>query len=101
MQGTYEITYHQEVKATDLPKIDNKNRKMIRKAIEERLMTEPERYGKKLQRTLKDYWKLRVGQYRIVFKIVENKIKIFAIIHRRDVYQRINARLEDSHNMRG
>jgi mRNA-degrading endonuclease RelE of RelBE toxin-antitoxin system len=39
------------------------NRKMIRKAIEERLMTEPERYGKKLQRTLKDYWKLRVGQY--------------------------------------
>ncbi len=29
MQGTYEITYHEEVKATDLPKIATKNRKMM------------------------------------------------------------------------
>ncbi len=94
MQGAYEIIYHEQVKATDLPKIDNKNRKMIRRAIEERLMTDPEKYGKKLQRTLKDYWKLRVGQYRIVFKIAENRIKVFGIIHRKDVYQRIEARLE-------
>ncbi|MGA7876095.1 MAG: type II toxin-antitoxin system RelE/ParE family toxin [Desulfoferrobacter sp.] len=94
MHRAYDIIYHPEVKATDLPKLDNKNRKMVRKAIKERLMTEPEMYGQKLQRTLKDYWKLRVGQYRIVFKVAENRIKIFGIIHRKDVYQRLEGRLE-------
>ena len=94
MQRAYEVSYHPEVKATDLPKLDNKNRKMVRKAIEERLMTEPEKYGKKLQRTLKDFWKLRVGQYRIVFKITKNRVNIYGIIHRKDVYQRVEGRLE-------
>ncbi len=94
MAESYRLSYHPAVKRVDLPKIGGKDRRMIQKAIEERLMTEPEMYGKKLQRTLKDYWKLRVGQYRVVFKVTGSNIKVFAIIHRRDVYQAIEARLE-------
>jgi len=34
---------------------------------------------------MQGYWELRVGDYRVVFKIVENEVWIFGIIHRKDV----------------
>jgi len=47
----YELRYHPDVKKIDLPKIDRKNREMIKRAIEERLSTQPEIYAKPLQRS--------------------------------------------------
>ena len=90
----YKLKYHPEVKRSDLPKIDVKNRDMIKRAIEDRLATQPEAYGKPLQRTLKGYWKLRVGDYRVVFKVSENSVFIFGIIHRKEVYRFIKKRVE-------
>ena len=86
--------YHPDVKRSDLPKIDAKNRGMIKRAIEDRLATQPETYGKPLRKTLKGYWKLRVGDYRIVFKVSSNSIFIFGIIHRKEVYKLIKKRIE-------
>ena len=80
----FKLSYHPDVKKVDLPKIDAKAKAMIRRAIEERLVTHPEVYGKPLQRTLKGYWKLRVGDYRVVFKISGDEIHILGIIHRKD-----------------
>ncbi len=88
----YKLKYHPNVKKSDLPKIDAKNRNRIKKAIEGRLTTHPEIYGKPLQRTLKGYWKLRVGDYRVVFKVASNDILIFGIIHRKEVYKLIKKR---------
>ena len=88
----YKLKYHPEVKKTDLPKIDLKKRNIIKKAIEERLASQPEIYGKPLQRTLKGYWKLRVGDYRVIFKVASNSVFIFGIIHRKEVYRRIKKR---------
>ena len=88
----YKLKYHPNVKKSDLPKIDVKNRNRIKRAIEERLTTHPEIYGKPLQRTLKGYWKLRVGDYRVVFKVSGNDILIFGIIHRKEVYKLIKKR---------
>ena len=90
----YRLKYHPDVKRSDLPKIDAKNRDMIKGAIEERLATQPEAYGKPLRRTLKGYWKLRVGDYRVVFKVSSNTIFIFGIIHRKEVYNLIKKRIE-------
>jgi len=90
----YKLKYHPDVKKSDLPKIDTKNRNMIKRAIEERLTTRPEVYGKPLQRTLKGYWKLRVGDYRVVFKALNSTIFIFGIIHRKEVYRLIKKRIE-------
>jgi mRNA interferase RelE/StbE len=90
---TFEIKYHPEIKKVDLPKIDLKNKAMIKKAIEERLMTNPEIYGKPLRRTLKGYWKMRVGEYRVIFKVVEKKIMVFGIINRKDVYPQVSKRV--------
>ena len=89
----YNLIYHEDVQKVDLPKIDEKNKSMIKRAIEERLATNPEVYGRPLQRTLKGYWKLRVGEYRVVFKISGNELRIFGIIHRKKIYQDIERRL--------
>jgi len=90
----YKLEYHPDIKKSDLPKIDVKNRKMIKKAIEERLAIQPEIYGRPLQRTLKGYWKLRVGDYRIVFKVSSASIFIFGISHRKEVYRLIKKRID-------
>ena len=87
------LIYHADVKKVDLPRLDKKNKTMIKRAIEERLATRPELYGKPLRRTLKGYWKLRVGEYRIVFKMLGEDILILGIIHRKDVYKRIARRV--------
>jgi mRNA interferase RelE/StbE len=89
----YTLVYHPEVKTKDVPKLNRDVAKRIQRAVENRLAVEPQRYGEPLRRTLKGYRKLRVGDYRVVFKIVRNEVWIFAIMPRRDVYQRIEARL--------
>ena len=88
----YNLIYHADVKKVDLPKIDYKNKAMIKRAIEERLTAQPEIYGKPLQRTLKGYWRLRVGDYRVVFKISGNEILILGIMDRKSVYPQIKKR---------
>jgi mRNA interferase RelE/StbE len=90
----YNLIYHADVQKVDLPRIDEKNKSMIKRAIEERLATNPEVYGRPLLRTLKGYWKLRVGVYRVVFKIFGNDLQILGIIHRKRVYQDIERRLK-------
>jgi mRNA interferase RelE/StbE len=82
----YSLRYHPLVKSEDLPKIDSKTKERIKKAIETRLTIAPQNYGEPLRKTLKGYWKLRVGDYRIVFKIKAEEILILGIIHRKDVY---------------
>lgn len=64
-------------------KQEKKNKKNV---IEKRLRVAPQHYGKPLRKTLKGYWKLRVGDYRVVFKISGDEIWILGIIHRKDVY---------------
>ena len=88
----FELRYHPDVKDVDLPSINNKLKMRIKKAIQARLMTEPQRYGEPLRKTLKGYWKLRVGDYRVVFKIVKHEIWILGIIHRKKVYKDIAKR---------
>ena len=90
----YNIIYHPDVKKIDLPKIDARNKSMLKRAIEERLTTSPEVFGKPLRRSLKGYWKLRVGDYRVVFKISGDDIRILAMIDRKTVYQRSEKRIQ-------
>lgn len=82
----FRVVYHPEVKNRDIPKLNGDIRLRIKKAIENRLMVAPQEYGEPLLKTLKGYWKLRVGDYRIVFKAVENEILILGLCHRKEVY---------------
>ena len=88
----YKLLYHPDVKKVDLPKIDKKDKATIKRAIEERLASQPEVYGKPLQKTLKGYWKLRVGDFRVVFKITGEEVIILAIMHRKNIYTQVKKR---------
>jgi mRNA interferase RelE/StbE len=83
----YKIEYVESVKS-DLASISKSNKEQIRKAIEKKLGTNPIEFGKPLQYSLKGLRRLRVGDYRIVFKIEEEKktVLIVKISHRREVY---------------
>jgi mRNA interferase RelE/StbE len=82
----YELFYIDKVIKNDIPKISDSYKDRIKQAIETKLMTEPNLYGKPLRKSLKGYFKLRVGNYRIIFRIENKKVKIFVIAHRRIVY---------------
>ena len=85
----YELRYHPDAGAIDIPLLNETLKKRIKKALEDRLMTAPHQYGEPLRKNLKGYWKLRVGDYRVVFKVVEQEIWVMGIINRKDVYDRI------------
>jgi len=80
------------VKNIDIPLLDAKLRARIRNAIENRLTIAPHLYGEPLRKTLRGYWKLRVGDYRVVFKIAGEEVWILGIIHRKKVYEEIKKR---------
>ena len=82
----YRLVYHPAVISDDLPLINRDLQVRIAHAIERRLTTAPTYYGEPLRHQLKGYWKLRVGDYRVVYKIVGQEVWIFRIDHRKDVY---------------
>jgi mRNA interferase RelE/StbE len=86
------LRYHPDIKEKDLPLINKKLKDRIKNAVETRLVTAPHQYGEPLRKTLKGYWKLRVGDYRVVYKVVKNEIWILGIIHRKKVYEAVEKR---------
>ncbi len=83
------IFYHEDVIKKDIPRLSSSVRIIVKKSIEEKLTTYPEHFGKPLRRSLKGYRKLRVGDWRVVFRIEQKRVKIFAICHRSIVYERV------------
>ncbi|HSE35216.1 MAG TPA: type II toxin-antitoxin system RelE/ParE family toxin [Candidatus Paceibacterota bacterium] len=78
----------------DIPALSRTWKAAIRAAIEEKLMIAPADFGKPLRQSLRGYRKLRVGDYRIVFRIEERMVYVIAILHRSVVYRDAGARGE-------
>jgi mRNA interferase RelE/StbE len=88
----FDIRYHELVVQKDIPRLSSLWRAKIKQAIESKLNTHPENYGKPLRQSLKGYRKLRVGDYRVVFRIERSIVKILLIQHRSIVYKIIKKR---------
>lgn len=60
----------------------------IKKAIQEKLELDPVDHGKRLSGELRAYRSLRVGDYRIIYKVFDQEVVVFIvdIDHRKDVY---------------
>lgn len=84
-----EVYYHPKVVSCDLPDLTKSVRVRIKKAIENKLFTHPETFGTPLRGSLVPLWKLRVGDYRIVYDLKGNKVYIHAIGHRKHIYTQI------------
>lgn len=83
----YRLSYHPDVPAEDISVLNGDIRTRIRKAIESRLTRAPQDYGKPLMGNLSGYWSLRVGDYRVTYRIEAKEVRIIQIAHRRDAYQ--------------
>ena len=90
---TFSVIFHPNA-AEEITRLNAVMKERLKNAVRERLMTEPSLYGKPLRGTLKGYWKLRVGDYRVVYGIDNNDIIVYAVCHRKKVYRLIKNRLE-------
>lgn len=84
----FTVEYLEVVVKEDIPALPASARTLIKKAIEERLTVDPIGFGKPLRYSLKGHRRLRVSDYRIVYRIDASKklVLIVAIKHRKNVY---------------
>jgi mRNA interferase RelE/StbE len=85
----YQLVYYPRVVSDDIPRLPKHWKEIIKEAISTKLQREPLLFGVPLRSSLKGFRKLRVGDYRVVFLVVKNEVRIVAIAHRREVYEKI------------
>lgn len=86
----YNVIYEKNA-LKNLSKIDSKQRIMILSWIEKNLINteNPRQHGKSLKGSLNNYWRYRVGNYRILVDINDREITIIIVNigHRKDIYE--------------
>ena len=82
----YNVIYSDQVISKDIPKLSIPVRLIIKSAIETKLLSDPVKFGKPLRYSLKGCRSLRVGDYRVIYQIVDRTINILLIQHRKDCY---------------
>lgn len=83
------VFYHPKVLSEDIPALSKTVRIRMKKAVENKLLTHPHTFGEPLRGSLVPLWKLRVGDYRIVFDVEADRVYIHAIGHRKHIYTHI------------
>ena len=84
---TYRIEYLSSVVDEDIPALPKAFKKRIRRAIETKLAEHPLEFGKPLRYSLKGARRLRVGEYRVIYKVERpGAVVIVKIGHRREIY---------------
>lgn len=89
----YKLIYHPDVLKKDLQGIPANIKSRIRKAIETRLLEDPVMFGHPLRQSLKGYRKLRVSDWRVIYRVEHLNIIILMIGNRKDVYQEVFRRI--------
>lgn len=86
-QTRYLIEYDLGV-ADQLSKLPKTMQQRILKAIEQRLTIAPNDFGKPLTKEWKEHRRLRVGDYRVIYRVFNERIVVLIveIDHRKDVY---------------
>ncbi len=88
MSDGFEIEYHPSVIRDDIPKLGTTEKKTIQRAIERKLTVSPQHFGSPLKHSLRGCWKLRVGDYRVIYVIEKARVIVIRIGHRKEVYDK-------------
>lgn len=93
----WKVLYHPEVE-NDLTSVGHGAARRIVKSIDKKLTTEPLKFGSPLSGNLGMFRKLRIGDYRVVYQVIETKVIVYvlAVGPRRDkeVYQEAVSRVK-------
>ena len=84
----YKVILDGKAANLDLLEMPDSSRKQVIRAIHERLTVDPAGLGKPLTGDFKGLYRLRVGDWRIIYKIDGEHVIIRNIRLRRDVYKR-------------
>ncbi len=82
------VQYSALLNPKEIARFPKADLRRIKKSIEEKLTTHPEIFGKPLRFSLKGHRSLRVGDYRVIFRIDKAIVSILIIAHRSVVYKR-------------
>jgi len=84
----YELVYtHTAFK--DIRKLDESTKQRIKKTLE-RYQNNPLQYARKLTNIECGEYRFRVGDYRIIFDLDDDKIIILRVGHRKNIYRDSN-----------
>ena len=85
----FQVEYLESVVEDDIPSLPKTMRNRIKTAIETRLTVDPIGLGKPLRYSFVGHRRIRVGDYRIVYRLDMSRhaIVIDLIKHRKDVYE--------------
>jgi mRNA interferase RelE/StbE len=76
----------------ELEKLDKPVSDRILKFLRERIapLDDPRSIGERLQGPLRQYWKYRVGDYRLICSLKEDRLAVIVVRlgHRREIYNR-------------
>ncbi len=93
----WQVTIHPLVFEEDFKRISLEFQQEIIRAIRKKLVINPQSYGEPLRGNYKNYWKLRVGDFRVIYRIDKNQrlVLVIKIGIRRDyeVYKGLVSRL--------
>lgn len=87
----FSIQYLEVRRSKSFKSISKDKKKLIAKSIKEKLTQDPVAFGKPLSGNLKKHFRLRVEDYRVIYRI-EKKAKIVVIVaigHRKDIYDEV------------
>ena len=86
----YRVTWDRKV-YRELGSIDQKIASAIVKKTEKYLALDPQKLGEPLVGKFRKYWKYRVGDYRVIYRIdtMSNCIIISKVRHRSSVYKKM------------
>lgn len=75
----------------ELNKLDSQSKEQILSYLEKRIETDadPRRFGKGLKAKLSGLWRYRVGDYRIICRIVDDELIVLVLAagHRKTIYE--------------
>ena len=75
----WQVEIHPLVWEEDLARLDPPARVRIIKAIRRKLTTEPLVFGKLLSGPLRGYWRLRVDEYRVIYRIEQHRLVVVVV----------------------
>jgi mRNA interferase RelE/StbE len=76
----------------ELDKLDQPVARRVLKFLDQRLgqLDDPRKIGERLHGTLSEFWKYRVGDYRLICSLEDDRLVVLLLRvgHRREVYKR-------------
>lgn len=75
----YTVVLDARIFEEDFRSIDRPQQQRLIRTIRKKLTTHPAEYGKPLTADLKGFWKLKVGEFRVVYQIIETRVEVYVI----------------------